>query len=382
MNGLRKMLLWYFMLSKRLLKKYTFLLLLCAIPLLVIGMQVVSKQDSGMLTIVLCKGNAEDDLSSKIVNDLLTNSGIINYQVIDDREEAYKEVVSGRADAAWFFPDKMQEKLDAYATGDYSVKLLHIVEREDNVALQLSREKLYGSMYSHVSYSIYRNYITYELLEGVAPSDDILYENFEATRVEGDLFEFSYANERDDAGEAEDASYLTTPLRGMLALVIVLCGLAAAMYYLQDERNGVFARVPLDGRKKYFYAYEFTAMIYAGIAVLVALWCSGIFTKAVVELRNMALFILASSAFCSIVTKLCGKIQRLGTSIPILMLLMFVLCPVFFAVKSLKWFQYLLPPFYYLNSIHNDFYLFRMLLYCVSAVIVDFILEKLIQKKQ
>ena len=71
MNGFRKMLLWYFMLSKRLLKKYTFLLLLCAIPLLVVGMQVVSKQDSGMLTIVLCQENPEDSLSSKIVEDLL-----------------------------------------------------------------------------------------------------------------------------------------------------------------------------------------------------------------------------------------------------------------------------------------------------------------------
>lgn len=382
MNGFRKMLLCYFMLSKRLLKKNTFLLLLCAIPLLVVGMQVVSKQDSGMLTIVLCQENPEDSLSSKIVEDLLRNRGIINYQVIDDGEEAYREVVSGRADAVWFFPDEMQKQLDMYTAGNYDAKLLHIVEREDNVALQLSREKLYGSMYSHVSYSIYRNYITYELLDGVAPSEDILLENFEAARVEGDLFEFAYANEKDDASEAVGESYLTTPLRGMLALVIVLCGLAAAMYYLQDERNGVFARVPLDGRKKYFYAYEFTAMIYAGIAVLIALLCSGIFTRAIVEFRNMALFILATSVFCSIATKLCGKIQRLGTSIPILMLLMFVLCPVFFEVKSMKWIQYLLPPFYYLNSIHNDFFLYRMLVYCVALIVVDFVLEKLIQTKQ
>lgn len=381
MNGFRKMLLWYFMLSKRLLKKYTFLLILCAIPLLVVGMQVVSKQDSGMLTIVLCQENPEDELSGKLVEDLLTNRGIINYLLTEDREEAYDMVSGGRADSAWIFPDKMQEKLDEYTAGDYGVKLIHMVEREDNVALQLAREKLYGAMYSHVSYSIYRNYITNELMDGVAVSEEILHENFEATRVEGDLFEFAYANETDDAGEAEDAGYLTMPLRGMLALIIVLSGLAAAMYYLQDELNGVFARVPRDSRRKYFYAYELTAMVFAGAAVLLAFGCSGIWTRAGVELRNMLLFILASSVFCSIITKLCGKIQRLGTSIPILMLLMFVLCPVFFAVKSLKGVQYLLPPFYYLNSIHNDFYLYRLLIYCVVAFIIDFILEKLIQTK-
>lgn len=382
MKGFRKLLLWYFMLSKRLLKKYTYLLLLFAIPLLVVGTQMVSKQDSGMLTIVLYQENPEDELASKIVGDLLANRGIINYQLTDDGNEAYRTVKAGRADAAWLFPDKMQERLDAYTAGDYDTKLLHIVEREDNVALQLAREKLYGSMYSHVSYSIYRNFITYELLDGEAPSEEILYENFEATRVEGNLFEFSYANDSDDAQEAEAVSYLTTPLRGMLALVIVLCGLAAAMFYLQDERGGVFARVPLDERRKYFYAYEFTAMIYAGIAVLIAFGCSGIFTKMVVEFRNMALFIFAAGVFCSIVTRLCGKIQRLGTSIPLLMLLMFVLCPVFFAVKSLKGIQYLLPPFYYLNSIHNDFYFYRMLVYCAVLIVVDSVLEKLMQEKQ
>lgn len=382
MKTLRNILLWYVMLSKRLMKKSTFLLLLCAIPLLVIGIQVVSGQESGMLTIILCMENPEDELSGRIVEDLLENKGIINYQTMDDVKEAYSRVEGGKADAVWIFPDNMQEELNLYTAGGYyENNLIHIVEREDNVALQLAREKLYGAMYSYVSYSIYRNFIRNEIPNGEEASEEELLSHYEASKVEGDLFQFSFVNGRDSTREAEEANYLTAPLRGMLALVVILCGLAAAMYYLQDEQAGVFARVAKDARGKYFYAYELTAMAYAGIAVMLAYYFSGIWTRAGVELRNMLLYLLACSIFCRLIARFCGKIQRLGSLIPILMLLMFVLCPVFFAVKELSMLSGFFPPFYYLNSIHNDYYFIRLVFYCVIGFIIDFVIEKLISLK-
>lgn len=69
----------------------------------------------------------------------------------------------------------------------------------------------------------------------------------------------------------------------------------------------------------------------------------------------MALFLADAAVFCGICRRVCGSALKLGASIPILMLGMFALCPVFFTVNKLKVLQYLLPPYYYLNGVQRGF---------------------------
>lgn len=360
-----RMLLWYYMLSKRLFKKYTFLLLLCMIPLIMAAMNLVAGQESGMLTIALYQENPEDALSSALIESLNEERGVLRYVFVEDEEEAYRLVEGAQADAAWLFPDEMQEKLDAYTTDAFAAdKLLTIVEREDNVALQLAREKLYGAMYSFVSYSIYENYVYHHFPNAEEISGEELRENYELKRVKEGLFRFVYA---DGAGSEKGAEshYLTSPLRGMLSLIVLLCGLAAAMYFMQDEQRGVFDMIPLRGRSKFFFAYEFTAMFFAGAALLFAYACSGILTDWCREGFYMLLYIVMCSLFCSIVKTLCGGITRMGAIIPPLMLLILVFCPIFFVSNKFRFIQVLFPPYLYLNAIHDMSFVVPMLLYCV-----------------
>ena len=375
MKKIQKSLFWFYLTCKRLVKKPGFLLLLCSIPAMVLAMGLVAKEESGMLKIVLYQENDADELSSKLVEDLLTEESVLQYQQAITEEEAYALVEGGKADAAWIFPDEMQTKLEEYIEGAYDRAFIRIVEREDNVALQLSREKLYGALYSYFPYAVYDNYVRNEL-GGTELSEEELRTYYEAARVEGELFQLTFlSGEANDTNQAEE-NYLTAPIRGLLTLVIMLCGLSAVMYYLQDEEAGVFDRVALKNRQKYLYGYELAAMLCAGVAVLLALVLSGNFEGVGKELGLMVLYIMMTVGFCSVVKKACGNLQRLGTCIPLLMIGMLVLCPIFFAVRRFRMLQYLLPPFYYLNSVHNSAIIVWMLLYCVVIVVIDIVLDK------
>ena len=162
MRKLQKSLLWFCLTCKRLLKKPGFLILLCSIPVLVLSMGLVAKEESGMLHIVLYQENEKDLLSSQLVEDLLSENSVLQYQQVFDEEEAYELVENGNADAAWIFSDKMQERLEEYIAGAYDRPFIRILEREDNVALQLSREKLYGALYSYFPYTVYEKYVQNE----------------------------------------------------------------------------------------------------------------------------------------------------------------------------------------------------------------------------
>lgn len=375
MKKLQKSLFWFYLTCKRLVKKPSFLLLLCSIPILVFAMGMVAQEESGMLNIVLYQENEEDELSSELVSDLLTEDSVLQYHQVSEEAEAYALVETGRVDAAWIFPDKMQEKLEEYIAGAYDCPFIRIAVREDNVILQLSREKLYGALYSYFPYTVYEMYVQNEL-GGEDLSEEELRAYYESARVEGDLFALTYVNgEAHDANRGE-ANYLTAPIRGLLALVVMLCSLSAVMYYLQDEAAGVFDRVVLKRRQKYLYGYQLAATVWASAAVLLALALSGNFESFGNELGLMALYIVMTTGFCSVVKKLCGNLQRLGTCIPLLMIGMLVLCPIFFAVRRFRMVQYLLPPFYYLNAVHNTTIIGWMFLYCVAVFAIDLVIHK------
>lgn len=370
MKKIRRSFLLFLLFGKRLFKKISFWLLLCAVPLLALGMRNLSAGESGVLHILLCQENPSDTLSGEIIERLLTEKSVIQYTLMQQSQDACALVESGSADAAWIFPDEMQKKLDVFIAGGFQGQgVIRIVEREDNVALRLAREKLFGALYTDASYSLYQNFIREDL--EWKTDEDLLLQNYKEAAVEGNLFQFTFINGDKEASDTVRQNYLVVPVRGMLALLVLLCGLTAAVYFLQDQEKGVLDAVPFRKRRIYFYLYQLTAMGAVAVAVLAALWFLGVFTKWYSEILWMVVYVVMCMGFCSLFRRVCGNLRRLAALIPVLMLVSFVLCPVFFPVRQLQVFSCILPPFYYLNVIHNERYLCRMLIYCVVVLVCD-----------
>lgn len=360
---MKHFLLYYALLSKRFFKKLSFLLLLISIPLLTLGLKLVSRQDSGMLKIVLC-AEEEDAFVNGLIRTLMEEKSVLQFVIMEDPEKAEEAVRDNQADAAWIFTEDFCRKLDFFSRYGYSKDVpVLVIEREDTIPLQLSKIKLFGILYPHVAYSSYLHFAKEELLPEETLSEEALREAYEMSSVEGSLFSLAYVDFED---KTDDQNYLTAPLRGLLSLMILLCGFAAAMFFYRDEERGMFERTPSKMLYKHLFIYEFAAMIPAATVSLAALSITEATGKLWWECLIMAAFLLDCSVFCSLIKYLLRSARILGASIPFLLLGMLVLCPIFFSYRGLWLVQILLPPYLYLNAAHNIGYFSGMLLHAAA----------------
>lgn len=358
---MRRIAVWYILLNKRLFKKWSFLLILCIVPLLVVGMRLAAQQESGIVTIALCMKDPADELSAGIVEQLLGDSNVLRYVYCETEEAARELVESFQADAAWIFPEDLFGKLQASASRKLVRPVVTVVEREDNVPLTFSREVLSSALYPYFSYAVYEDFVRDDL--GIVADEGELLAAYERTLVEGSLFHIEYF----DGQATEESNYLLAPLRGILALWLVLCGFAASMYFIQDEQRGTFSWMPVRHRLWMAFGVHAVLLSDAVAVLLIACRLAGIFTLWYKEAVNAVLFMGCALAFCNLVRLLCGTPERLGSCIPILLMGMAVVCPVFINVNRFKPLQYLLPPFYYLRATHSTYHIYLMTAYICGA---------------
>ncbi len=361
------------MLNKRLFKKLSFLLVLCLIPLLVVGMIFLAKEESGILKIVLCSEAKDDVLANDIINRLMEEEGIILFNRCDSVDSAYEQVETGQADAAWIFKDDLQNRIEDYIASSFIKRaLVNVVERESDISLQLSHEKLYGALFADLSYSVYKNFVLSKIVSFEKVDDKTLRESYDPLSEKGSLI----ITEKIDGSTVDDNdNYLTLPLRGLLSVVVVLCGMAAVMYHQRDEENGVFDWLP---QKKHIipqYATCFAAAVDSAVAMLIALALSGMFTNAYRELLALLLFAIATVGFCSVIGSVTKKAVTTGQLIPFLVIACLVLSPIFFNFESMRFLQMLLPTYHYLYAISDASYLLSLLLYSVVTLAVSYTLN-------
>lgn len=370
MRRLKRAALWYGLLNKRFLKKYIFTLLLLMVPLLVFGMRMAAKEESGVLRVLLYQEGEASAESALAVNRLLDKHGVICYEQVDDLEAAYRMVWRGKADCVWAFPENLKEAVREYLRGERQ-QVLTVYVREDTVQTKLAREQLFGVIYPVVSYEI-----TSQFVESRTESEDggkeirtqSLGMIYEKNQVQGSIFRFAYLDgvsydETEYGKEEREGNYLTAPLRGMLALLILLCAMAVTMFYFQDEKEGIFLWMPIRRRRLFPLLYILTGTADAGAAAYIALYLSGTFAGWKRELLLMVLYVLAVTGFCNFLRTLNRDIRSYGACIPVLILVSLVLCPVFLNLRRFPVVQYLLPAYYYLNSLHSNAMLYRMLGY-------------------
>jgi ABC-2 type transport system permease protein len=339
--------LWYLLQGKRLLKKPSFVVLLVLLLFLVWGLRAMEAEESGMLRIALCAEDPHDELALAIVGELQARQSVLGFASAGSIEEAYALVRANKADAAWVFRSGLQARIDAFtAYGSRREPYVLIVEREDNIFLQLAREALYAALWRESAYSLYRGFVLQKIAGAATEAELAWY--FNENMPDGDWFKRAYLD-----NEPQAVSYLTAPLRGILSLFVALCGLASCLYYNQDKKRGLY--VPFSP------CYHLPALTLGGLGALLALALTGYFTVWYREVLLMVLLILAVAGFVDVLRALLRKSENLAVAIPLVVLLMLVLCPVFLTVRvgflPLGW---LLPPFYYLNALHNQTFVYYL----------------------
>lgn len=368
MNGLRKVLVWLYMLNKRLFFKKGFVVLLCLIPVLVFGMKEVAKEDSGVLTVMLCAEDPEDEYALQLIDELCTEESVIRY-IVGDKEGAYSAVEKGDVDCAWIFCEDFRSKLYRFAqSGKKKDACIEIVEQEDNVVLQLARTQLYGSLYPRLAYFYSENFLQDELAQEGEILEEQLPEYFAQTAVDDKLFQTVYVGQNasplsEITGDSGTQSYLLTPLKGLLLVFITLCGFAAVMFYLQDDEKGTLAWIPMHRRMYFSYGYVLVATLDATLVTMISFSLLSKTLLGIKEMLMLLLYVITSACFCNFIREILGTTERLGRCIPLITIVMLILSPIFLDLGTGFVGQYFFPPTYYLRMLQNDRCVVYMLLY-------------------
>ena len=171
--------------------------------------------------------------------------------------------------------------------------------------------------------------------------------------------------------------YLLAPVRGLLSIVVLLCGLAAALFYLQDEERGTFSWVPYAKKPYIAFACQLIAVVNLSAVMLAALYVSGIGTVFWRELVALLLYAVSCSLFCMLLGQLVGSIKGLCALLPLLAVVMIAVCPVFFDLKAQAPFQIFFPPTYYIRSVYNNAYLLWSVVYMFGMMVLYAIFRRL-----
>ena len=378
----------FFLLSKRLFKKAGFVVILLLVPIILAAMGIAARNgDSGIITVALAMQDNDDVLANKIVDGLIDADSLIRFEYCDSPAEASERVENGAADAAWIFAEDLSAKIQKFAGHTHQNNaFVAVIQREDSIFLKLSHEKLNAALYPHVSMALYSEY----LLDNVINISELSREELEAfylaVNAEGaDLFEFAYAD-ADGSGEeivdTSNANFLVSPLRGLLAIMIVLGGVAVAMFYMQDERRGVFDRLPRGTEFSFSAVYHTTAVVIMAAVVFVALLATKIAVDPIYELLTLLVYCACTVGFCMCLRLLLRDIRLFGSVAPILIVIMAVLCPIFFKAPDLPVIQYLLPTYYYIKSFSSARFAWYMAIYAVSLHLFAFLLHSLRVRRQ
>lgn len=372
MRQMKKALLWFGMLTKRLYKKPTFLAILILIPLLTIAYSIMTQDDSGIVKIAL--SGSDDSLTVQVFDALKDRSQLVQYVTCRNAGEAEQLVRSGKVNEAWTFPENLAEHISAFVKSpDKKNAFIRVLNRQDTVELKLSREVLSGILYQIMAKEIYVDYIRENFPQMADVPEDQLLEFYENADMADHLFSYDDT----EGSNPGVSSYLLTPVRGLLSIVVVLGGLATAMYYIQDAKRGTFCWMSHQSRPLAELGCQMVTSIHLCAVSLLTLMVIGLSGNILAELLTILLYSLCVAVFCMMLRRLFVTTAALGTLMPLLIIILLLVCPVFFDIGPLRLVQLLLPPTYYINAVFSPIYFLFMLLYMLSCGVIYLLLGKI-----
>lgn len=370
---MKKALWTFWLLTKRLYKKPAFLTILILIPVLTLCYRAAAGGESGMMTIALAQ-EGQDPIAEIVCDELEGSSQVIRYRRCTDSQEARLLVTTGKVDAAWIFPADTEAKMKAFLAdpkGDTAV--VQVLQREENVAHRLTHERLSGQMYQELSRMLFLQYARTEFPEMDKLSNEELLKYYDETFLDGQLFTYESVTGR----TLPQTHYLLAPVRGILGILAVLCGIAAAMYYRKDSRSGTFDLMPQRMRPVAELGCQLVAVGNVALVSLVTLLLTGLGGNVLLEIAVLVLYSLCVAVFSMLLRSVLGNEKLLGAMLPLLAIISLLACPVFLDIPQLRLLGFLLPPTYYISGINEPIYLLYMALHIIACAALYLLSEKL-----
>ncbi len=344
-------------LCKRLLYRKGLFLCLLAIPFLMLAVQALEKD--GETDILAGVYTEQESTWNEQLRRLLTETdGSIQFVSYQDFEVMQQDIVAGRIECGYILQEDLQNRMER----QHWNHAVTVYESAHSLLTPVINEVFFEQLFTLVSSEWFEGYVAN--YEGFAEIDR--QELWKAIRLRlreqlenGTLFsvehydieEYEVESSREEtsvpSGQAEVRVF---PVRGIAAVMILLCGLIGLFDSIADRSSGPF---PVKRRQKTVSVLDVVLPVSAATTLgLVTLVFSGEW-KGAVEIPQMFLYSILVVIWCLLLGLFIQSEKVLAVLLPVLVLCSLILPPVFLDLSAFlpgfgvleKW----LPVTYYLR---------------------------------
>lgn len=358
---MKENMIWLFLWCKRLIQKPLLLFTILLMPFTVIFLQHCHMKEDAMLRVALYTPDSTEGLVEEIT--ALSDSSI-HFYLCDSREQLLQAVQSREANCGYLIPAHLEEHLMSYVQD--RKPFLTVIRGKDDVTTKIVDEIILSKNFRDIAYHILENFLENHTDTEVDKKQ--LTQTFDSYYSDELLFQFQYlSGEENTILQEKNTSILMLPLRGIIAVMLLLACMAGELLCFKDRLEGRYDWMSQKQRRLsslYSLLLPGTA---ACICALISIKIAGISGNLLREIPAMACYLFACLGLVVLLGRLLCRQNIYLAAMPVILLLSLLLPPIFIDAASLipavGKLNLLLPTTWYLKSIQSPQNLLSLLAY-------------------
>lgn len=352
---MKRLAMWLLLMTKRLLKKPSFVIILVLLPVILLMYRFIITQDDGTLRAAVYVAEGGDGLAAEVADGLENSDNMVQFYKTDSEDDLYSDVIAGRAEVGYVLPADLGHR---FLSGKWSGSVIMVVSQTSQYAAFVNE---------FVTMELYQDYMEDTVTDylvnksGLELREDTVRPMVRSRLREVDgqeslftiTYRDSYTNEELSEEEVVTENYLMKPIRGTVALFVLLAGLAGLVFWFQDDAEGRFKVMSYERRPVINYGSLFLPTILGGIVGFVCIMIAGLSTGFFREVLIMLLYCIFIVGVCEIIRTLVPNVNAVCAIIPILAIGSYLCCPIIMDLKKtlpvIVYLRKILPPDYYLQ---------------------------------
>lgn len=334
---------WLYYLSKRQLLNIFFVIILLSMPLCALMLKHFATAVDASITIGILDEN-KTELSETFIESLNTNDDIINYIEYYNRADLEADIISKDIQCGYIIVNNFDSQLKKASVS----KLIELVSTPENSIALLSNEILFSKLFKQLGYYTLLDEIdNVNVFEGLTDSDyNAIRKEYDSFMESDRVFNFRYSTINGTYVASDNLnvlSYITTPIRGLVALLIFLGALTGGFTYLKDKKNGLGVSIQI---------YDIIIPVFfTSISGIFSLYIAQINKSLLVETLSIFLYDIIVILFVLTLLKIINNSTIFCSTIPVFSIGSLVCCPIFINLATffpiVKVIQLLFMPTYY-----------------------------------
>ena len=356
---MKRMGMWILLMTKRLMKKPSFIIILVLLPVILVMYRFIITEDDGTIRACVYVPEGSEAFTEKLADNLADAEFSARFYLVDSEDDLYSDVIAGRAEVGYILPKDLKER---FLTKNWDSAVRMVVSDTSQMA-PFVNEFVTVVIYTDMMEEYIADYLVNR--SGLELSDEeirpIIRENLLKQADSGSLFDIAYRdyykNEEVSREEVMAENYLMKPIRGTVALFVLLAGLAGLVFWFQDNAEGRFKVMSHEKRPVINYGSLLLPTALSAIVGMVCILIAGLCGNIFFELLTMLLYVIFVTGVCEIIRVIVPSVNAVCAAIPILAIASYLCCPILIDLKKVlpvvSYLRKILPPDYYLETFNG-----------------------------